>query len=98
MLLDEAAHLGRRQARRHLVDQQEPGPAGQRAGEFDRLALLQRQAVGAFVELVAEPGVGGEARGFGQRLRPRQAVSRRGTSAASRTFSCTVRSPNGRGI
>ena len=53
-VLDETPHLGWREAGRHLVDQQEARPAGERAGEFDRLALLQGETVGAFVELVAQ--------------------------------------------
>ena len=34
--------------------------AGQRASEFDRLALLQSQAVGPLVELAAQTRVGGK--------------------------------------
>ena len=52
-MIDEAPDFGRREARCHLIDQEKPWPAGQRAGKFNRLALLQREPVGAFCELVA---------------------------------------------
>ena len=97
-MVDEAPHLGRGQSGRDLVDQQQPRPAGQRAGEFDGLALLQGQAVGAFGELVAKPGEGGETRALRPALagRPRRFSARNISGMA--TFSSTVKSPNGRGI
>ena len=73
-MADKAPHLGRRQSRRDLIDKQQARPARQCSREFDGLALLQRQAVGAFGELVAKPGEGCEMRGFGQRLRPAEAI------------------------
>ena len=51
---DHAVGLGRPQPRHHFVEQQEPRLGRERAGDFEPLAIRQRQRRGELVTLVEE--------------------------------------------
>ena len=95
--LDRAVDLAGREARQHLVEQQQPRPRRERARELEELPLVQVEVVGQRVRL------GREARELepAVRLAPRAAARRaprRRTSPAARRCRGRDRCANGRGI